>query len=85
MPEDFTDALHDLSGSSDDDSNLHGDGADEVQGSCAEGQVCGPGNDPGDEQQARRVMLNPAPDANAQELRKVHLSFFVIILGHHHT
>jgi hypothetical protein len=85
MPEDFTDALHDLSGSSDDDSDLHGDGADEVQGSHAEGQVRGPGNDPGGEQQARCMMLNPAPDANAQELRKVRLSFFFIILGRCHT
>ncbi|KAF8123036.1 hypothetical protein EV363DRAFT_1455964 [Boletus edulis] len=62
MPEDFTDALRDLSGSSDED--IYGDGDDEGSLSRGEGQA------PGDEQQLQRVMLNPAPDANAQELRK---------------
>ncbi|KAF8548227.1 hypothetical protein OG21DRAFT_1489564 [Imleria badia] len=56
MPKDFTDMLRDLSGSSDED--IYGDGDDEGSLSCAEGQA------PGDEQQLRRVMLNPAPDAN---------------------
>ena len=89
MAEDFTDALHAVTDSSDDDDDLYGPGVsggnDEVQGSRAEGQAPGPGNDPGGEQQARRVMLNPAPDANAQELRKVRLILFFINLGCRHT
>jgi hypothetical protein len=82
MPEDFMDMLRAVTDSSNDNDNLYDPGVsggnDEVQGSRAEGQAPGPGNDPG-EQQARRVMLNPAPDPNAQELRKVCLSFFTSI------
>ena len=63
MPEDFTDALRNLSGTSDsDDSDLYGAGNGDNE------EVPG---DSGDEQGAQRVMVNPAPDANAQELRKV--------------
>ena len=89
MAEDFTDVLRAITDSSDNDNDLYGPdvsgGNDEVQGSRAEGQVPGPGNDPGGEQQARCVMLNPAPDANAQELRKVCLILFFINLGCRHT
>ena len=80
MSEDFTNALRDLSDSSDDD-DLYGGG--EGPGSCAEGNA--PGGDSGDKQQARCVMLNPAPDANAQELRKVRLSICFVSLGCHCT
>ena len=80
MSEDFMNALRDLSDSSDDD-NLAG--GCEGPGSRAEGDV--PGSDSGDEQQAQRAMLNPTPDANAQELRKVRLSICFISLGHRCT
>ena len=63
MPEDFTSALRNMSGTSDDDDqDLYGPGP---------GNGDDEGADSGDEQWARRVLLNPAPDANVQELRKV--------------
>ena len=80
MPEDFTDTWQDLSGTS--DNELSSDGDSEGSLSHVEGEVQG---DAGDEQQAQHVMLNPAPDANTQELRKVCLSVFFLSLGHHHT
>ena len=80
MPEDFTDVLQDLSGTR--DNELSSDGNSEGSLSCVEGEVQG---NAGDKQQAQHVMLNPAPDANTQELRKVRLSVFFLSLGHHHT
>jgi hypothetical protein len=55
--------LRDLSGTSDgDDSDLYGP--------CNGDNEEVPG-DSGDEQGAQRIMVTPAPEANAQELRKV--------------
>ena len=55
------DVLHDLSGTSDNDhQDLYGPGNGDNKGA-----------DSGDEQWAQGIMLNPTPDANVQELRKV--------------